>query len=506
MVCLMLTAASIVAMPAAMAQNEMAQYGPAQTETPQNEAARDTTSQDDASDAVEPATKSAEAVAPEPPLAEPWVLAILVAVQDHPSLRAADASVRAAELQLQSARQPIEVQLDASYTRLVIEGENPGLIEQPSPHVGVQAVAHPFLYGDLADLEAQREAELARARLTLREATAQLEAQALDAAANVIMARAGFALAEQGVDLAQAALEATIERERRGAALTADVARARQDVARADVDVARAVDRLALARRSLASLTGDSAPALDDVTLPTVGVADGVTPAVARAEVDVALARVGLGAAQRNLYPVAQASYTWNLADDAGSVSVGLESRTLSPSVTYRTSSPNAADSASAAPGTTAAFADLPPMQQMPAPPQEPPRVAGSLTIGASVTLSPERFLAVDAARARLEAAEAALESARMQAELTRASLWSAIEASSARTDVARAEVALAEADVADIARRVDLGLATSLELRQAELAAEQAALSLLQARRDLLQAQLDTFTNAAIPPSEVLE
>lgn len=429
-----------------------------------------------------------------------YVDALLSAVREHPSLRAARAGVTAAERRLAGVRQPVELQIDATWTRLTVEDDPTGAIEQPDPQASISATAHPFLYGDLADLEAQRVDELARARLSLAEAQAQLETQAIDTAGSVILAGEALALAERSLALAERSVVIAEERLARGAARPADVTRAQQEAARAAAEVAAAADRLDLARRSLASFTGGGdLPEMPD-RLPEMPRAEGTSPGVTRAELDLALAHVGLGAARRNLYPVGQASYTYNFDENRGTLTASLESRTLSPSLTYRTGSSSSGTGGSG--GTPpSAFADLAPMQAMP----DPPRVAGNFTIGVSVTLSPERFQAVDAASERVTAAEAGLEAARLRAELDDASLTNAIHAAERELMLATTSVELARNDREDVARRVELGLATELDLLRAELDLERASLSLLQARQELRRAHLNSYTNAALPVSEVL-
>lgn len=434
---------------------------------------------------------------------------VLEAVRTHPSLRAAAASVAAAEARLQGAQQPIELQVDASWARLAVENDTQDSIAQPTPQVSVQAVAHPFLYGDLADRAAQLETELLRARLAFREVAAQIETQAVDALAGVLLAERGLGAAERAADLARTVANATAQREARGAARPADLARAEHEVARANAEVATARERLEFARLALAGLTGGTPISLpaDAAALPQVPIVDGAEPSVTRAEWDAFLAQVGLDASYRNLLPVAQASYTWNLAENRGSVSVGLESRTLSPSLSYRTSSSSGSSSPQGSAANSAsvmgpAFADLAPMQSEP----PMPRVTGQFAIGVSLTLSPERFHAIDASEARLEAAQAAVEAARNRASTNRRSLLHAVATAERQVQLAATDLELARSDRADVEERVGLGLATPLELQESDLSVARSQIALLQSQHRLLRAQLDIYVNTATPLSEVLK
>lgn len=450
----------------------------------------------------------AQAQAPESSTAstEPvqsFISDLLDAVQSHPSLRAAGAAVTAAELQVQGARQPVELQLDASLTRLSIEDDPSGAIPQPNPQASLQIITHPFLYGDLADRAAQLEAELLRARLSLREASAQIETQAIDAAAGVLLGEAALGLAERAAALARSSEEITGERYARGAARDSDVVRARQETARADAEVAAALDRLSFARLNLSTLVGrDFAvpPALVGAS-PVVPLVDGEYPAVTRALLDISLAEIGLDASRRNLLPVGQASYAWNLGSDQGAISVGIETRTLSPSLGYRTST-SASGGANGGMGPPTSIAGVPPMQIDP----PSPRVAGQLTVGVSLTLSPERFLAVDAAGARLQAAEAGYEVAIQRASLLRRSLANDVAAAERELELAGQSADLARADRHDVARRVELGLAAAIELQQSDLAVLSAELTFLRTQYDFLRTHLNAYADAAIPISEVLK
>ena len=428
-----------------------------------------------------------------------YVNAVLEAIQDHPAIAAAAASVAAAENNLAGVRQPLELSVEGSYTRYTVEGDNADQFPQPDPELTARLVAHPFLYGDLADQEAQRRVELERARLALREATASVEVQALTAAMNLAVAQRAHDVANEAVELARTALEVTEARMDRGAARAADVARAQQDLARARAELARAERNLELARATLASWTGAAAiPTIGD-RIPAFAPVDGAPPSVLRARLDVELAEVGVGAAERNLLPVAQARYSWLLDEDQGTITVALESRTLSPSLAYQTTSPVPSSGS----GAAAALAGVPPFAPLQAPP-EPPRATGGFSVGVSLTLSPQRFEAVEAARARVDAARANLEAAELRAELERSSLDAA--RIGARTDVELAEtdLALALADLDDVERRVELGLATELERRQQQLAVARSRLAVLRAEVDLASSQLERYAYAAIPVSEV--
>ncbi len=412
------------------------------------------------------------------------VLASFVAgIDAHPALRAALAALAAAEADAGAARSPVNV--DGSYTRVWLQGvEQPPAPSPAIPTEGyrltVDASLRLFPFGDIADLTDQRDIEVVRARLAAREARAQLEAQALESAAGLIVAEQARALAEQGVDLARSALEITRLRADRGGASARDVERAERDLLRAEQQRDASLRRLDLARAGLAQLVGDAR--LDGLPAPEAfPAASGPAADVVRARLDARLADVGARSATRELLPVAQASYSAPFGPDGGTVSASIESRTLQPTLSYIYNDGAAALEA----GTSG---DV-----------------GQFRIGVSLRLSPETFAARDAAAARVRAAQANLDQREAQALLAAAQRDADLAAARDAYALAQHDVDLARGDLDDALERRDLGLATDLDVRRSRLDLGNAELARSQAHLDLLRALLATYRATATPPSEVL-
>lgn len=414
----------------------------------------------------------------------------LDAVQDHPALVASAALVSAARAQLDAVYEPLSLNASGNYTRLDLDLPEapPGqdVPEVPENLVGLTLGAsfRPFVFGDLSDLAQQRRIELERAELSYRETLASLETQALEAAANVQLAEVSLRLSETALELAEQVLAVTRTRLGRGAATESDLRDAQQRVLEAQNAQASAQANVEIARRSLKTLVGEvDAPALPELRRVT-----GTPPAVDQARLDLALAEVGISRAERALYPTAQASYTWPLNDEKSELSLSLESRTLQPSVTYSYANPKQGAAGFSAPEGVPASA-----------------LKGSFTVGVSVEISPEAFAALEAAQARAAASAQGLKAALDNAELSALSVETAYQNALRTLSFARVGVDDAEAALADIQTRLELGLATDLDVAQARFALTQARVNLFSARSSLLQAVLEGYRSYAIPPSEVL-
>ncbi len=395
------------------------------------------------------------------------------AVDGHPGLLAAQASLAVAQLNRLGVDAPISLSADYSYSGFGYE--DPGTPPPPgsSQQASVSATVRPFLFGDIRDLADQRDLDVLRAELALREARANLETQAIEAAVGLLLAQASLELADAGMALASASLAATQTRFDLGAAAQHDVDHAVQTRAVAEVGVLDARGDLALAEASLTALVGEVR--LDDV--PEIGPVQGTLPAVERSRYDVALAALALRNAERSLIPTIQATYTWNVDED-NTLSLSLESRTLQPTLSYRFSST----------GSSAG-----------------PQLQTSFSIGLGVTLGPELFTTLDAVRIQLQAAQGALLAAIERAALTDLSLQNSLEAAQRQLGLAQANRALEAQALEDSRTRVALGLASDLETDRAEFSLKQADLELFSAQFDVLRRTLDSHRSYAIPLSEVL-
>jgi len=421
------------------------------------------------------------------------VAALLAALAGHPALAAADALAAAAARRVDAVRAPLALSGQVDLRRLQVEPASDPLpppfddlfaVDEASDAFSVRLVLRPFLFGDLADLGDQRRIEAERADLQAREARAGFEAQAVQAALGVWLADLAVGLAEEGLALAELADTGARRRAEAGGASAVDVGRAelaRREATAALADARRQRD-LAVARS--ASLVGDARLDGPFDLAPVVG----TTPDVLRATLDLALADVGTRNAERALLPTVQGGYTW-LLDDGGSVTVGLESRTLQPAVSY-------ASGAGGAPGGE--LAGL-------APEGSTPTVRGVFSVSVAWSFSPQAFLEADALGLQRTAADAGLAAAIDRANLTQQALEAALLTSAARVELAAFELELATLERDAAAARYAAGGASELERLQAHLQWRGAVLGHARARIDQLATVLDTYTAYAVPLSEVL-
>lgn len=423
------------------------------------------------------------------------VAALLAALTGHPALAAADALAAAAARRVDAVRAPLALSGQVDLRRLQVEPASDPLpppfddlfaVDEASDTFSFRLVLRPFLFGDLADLGDQRRIEAERADLQAREARAGLEAQAVQAALGVWLADLAVGLAEEGLALAELADTGARRRAEAGGASAVDVGRAelaRREAAAALADARRQRD-LAVARS--ASLVG--AARLDgpfDLT-PVFG----TSPDVLRATLDLALADVGTRNAERALLPTVQGGYTW-LLDDGGSVTVGLESRTLQPAVSYASGSAGGAGAGGGLDGL--------------APEGSTPTVRGVFSVSVAWSFSPQAFLEADALGLQRTAADAGLAAAIDRGNLTQQALEAALLTSTARVELAAFELELATLERDAAAARYAAGGASELERLQAHLQWRGAVLGHARARIDRLSTVLDSYTAYAVPLSEVL-
>ena len=432
----------------------------------------------------QPQTPQTETSQLETPSPETTVAQFLAALQNHPAVKAQAALVAAAQAQLDAVYAPVSFNASANYTRLNLDvPETPPGTDTPDiPKnlVGMTlgASLRPFVFGDTADLAETRRIDLEKAKLSYLETLSALEAQALSGAAQVALAEASLNLAREGADLAETALSAARTRQTKGAAGASDVRSLELQLRDAANRLQSAQTSLDLARRSLASLVGAASAPASYRLVPT----SGTPPDVLRAQLDLQLAKVGAAGLERGLYPTAQASYTWPLSDNKSELSLSIESRTLQPGVNYSYANPKQGAAGFSAPEGVPASA-----------------LKGSFTVGVALNISPEAFGALQAADARVTAAAAGLQAALDNAELTALSLQNALQTAQLGLELARQSVADAELTLQDVNTRRDLGLATDLEVAQAEFAATQARLGERSAELVLLQALLDTYSTYAV-------
>lgn len=406
----------------------------------------------------------------------------LAPIASHPAVRASAAALAAAQAQLDGANSPVSASLSGGVQgffndEIDLAPEVPGV--QGLPGVGTQITAdvsfRPFAFGDIADLVTQRELSLEQARLGYLETLTLFEAQALEAALGVGLAEDSLELAREGIALSERALDATRIRLERGGATDRDLRDSEANLQEAQNFAQRAEADLELARLNLANLVGDA----DLPDLPELPLPDGASLEVRRSQINVQLARIGQGSANRDLYPVVQAGFDWNLGDE-NTLGISLESRTLQPTLSYTYQNPGRQ-----APQTA---------------------VNGSFQIGVAATLSPGQFKAAEAAQRQLDAAEAGLQATVDGAELRRRALAKGWDQAQRQLALAELEFRNRELDAREARAREELGISTPLETQSEVIDLLQADLELRSARQAVLSATLDYYRFFAIPVSEVLK
>ncbi len=434
----------------------------------------------------------------------------LAKLQNHPALEANQALLNASQVQLNAVYFPVSGELSGGYNRLNVNTANATLPDDFDSselanafQFSATARFRPFVFGDISDLASQRQLDLLRTQLGYRETLASLEAQAIESAAQVQLAKMALSLSQEALGLSENVLAITQTRFEKGAATETDIRNSQQSLFEAQNQVRSSQLNLDLARQGLALLVGDAVLANSPKLEPVMG----VLPDIERANLDLELARIGLANNQRGLFPVGQVSYTLPIVhektttDAAGNdiqekavnseLSFSLESRTLQPSVTYSFQNPKQTVAGFAAqPQLGLGLADL----------------EGSLSIGISLTISPDSIAALEAANEQLNAAEARLKSSQDNATLTELSLQNALETNRLNLDFAKQSLSNAEQNQMNTVERVELGLATELDLEQSNLGVTQAKLSVLSAEFNYLQAVLNTYRSYAIPVSEVTQ
>ena len=419
----------------------------------------------------------------------------------HPGLRAAAASTEAARLRVAAVHAPITLSVAYEYRRLTVDPATDPLpppfdelfaVDETSDSLTLSAALRPFLVGDLRDLGDTRLADLERSELALRETRAGLEAQAVNAAVGVLLGERAVRLAGEGVALARRTAEATELRWRQGAATELERRRAALRVDDAERARAAALRQVQSADDALTRLVG----AARLRAIPDLEPRYDVPPELIRASLDVAMAELALRSQSRALLPTVQAGYTWLFADDGGSLTLGLESRTLQPSLSYATGGGGPGGGIGGLGGIGGAGG---------IPEGAFPTVRGAFSIGVSWTFSPQAALERDAAASTVEAAAGALAAAHDRAQAQRQALESGLAGAEEMLALARLELDLVRDERRAAETRFEAGLIGPIELDGARLAEEQAELDLQRASAERLGAVLDFYTTYAIPLSEVL-
>lgn len=423
-----------------------------------------------------------------PALPQESLEAFLARVADNAAVQASQAAFRAAAAELSGSRDVVQLESSLAYLRFR-SSDDPDVSLPPefqpifdnifpeSPDDAFSASLtlrfRPFPFGDTRDLRDANSIALLRAELSLRQTLAQLETQALEAAYSTMLAREGVLLAQEALSLAHNALDITRLRFSRGAATRAELRQAEISLQEAQGAVRSAQEGLALAQLSLQQLVGTVVVPL----LPALPIVD-AEPAlsVARAELDLQQASIGVRRAEREFLPVAQATLNLEPSDDS-TLSLSLESRTLQPAISY---SYNSASGGGMGPST-------------------------AFQIGISASISPSDFSAAQVAREQRLAAEAALRSSREQARVQQQRNHNAISSAERELALAESRRLAAQQNFMEQSRREELGLATVFTRQQAFLQLLQAEQSLRAAELALLQSILETYRFFGVTLSEVI-
>lgn len=408
-------------------------------------------------------------------------------LEQHPSLRQAYYGVLAAEANVRALESPVALQGQAGLASLGYApppadcqpgDPRPACYTPPSDarSLSLSLTLTPFPFGDVADNLTQARVGLEQAKIGYRQARAQLEAQALEAAYRRKLAEGAVGVAQSGLRLAQGSLEATRLRQSREAASASEVRQAEAGVRQAQSQLDDAQRNLELAGLTLREFFGTDRVEPVEVPVPRPFPA----PAVLQAELQVIQAQLAFDRALRNALPVVQGSYSW-YPSSTSTWSLSLNSRTLQPALGFSYLDPN--------PGRSS-------------PPQD--RLRSEWRVGLSFSLTPALFDAIDAGERQLEAARAGLEAAKRNAALQEQALRASLAAAERGLGLAQSALADGEKALNEARERERLGLTSPLATLQAELAAQQARLGLEQARLARAQRLLDLYRFYALPPSEV--
>ncbi len=434
---------------------------------------------------------------PDPSAALP-LTRFLAAVAENPELLAAQAGVDVAQLQLRAARDPVALEATGGYSRFDLDdaltgarlsaaqvptapgagGVGADAVSEDGYQLSTTLVFRPFPFGDTADLLTQRETELKTSELDLANAQAGLEVRALEAALQTRLAERSVGLSQGGVEAAKQGLAATQLRASKGAANARDLRDAEAALFEAQTLLSNAQLDAKSARLNLQSLVGRAPP-------PSYRVLGSLKPPLPRIPLSVAqttlqtrLVTLQISAAERELLPVASASYAWNVSDYS-TLTASLESRTLQPSVGFSYQDPGRTLPQSA--------------------------VNGSLQLGVSANISVGAIDVLNAAKRQEAVASESLRAARQGGTLQETTLRAAYTKAEGTAELGRRAFRNARVTYQENVTRQELGLSTPLETQTSLLDLLQADVQRRSSELSTLGALLDLYELYALPPSETL-
>ncbi|GGM94620.1 transporter [Thermus composti] len=388
-------------------------------------------------------------------------------LKDHPLRKQAEAYLLAAQKGLEAQASPLALNVQGNYARLSYTC-TPEALCQSLPEDGkaltLALVLNPFPFGDGADALERARIALRRAELAYRRTLTALQAQAVAAHGRYQEALLGVRIAEKGVELARLALEAAQKRQANP-----------QELREAELSLREAENRLEEARRGLA-LAQKAAEGLVDpkAPLPEIPPPQGKTPlSLEEARLNLAEARIGEGAALRNLLPTLQGSL--NLYPSGNeTLSLSLTSRDLKPTLAYTRQDPARQPTV------------IPNAGQY--------ETKEELRLTLSLTLSPGLFAAYEASQAQVKAAQEALRAAEEQAALEGDTLEHNLKTAQSALALAEARYAAAQKALEEARTRQALGLESLLGVKRAELNLLQAELARLQAQNNHRNALMELY------------
>lgn len=430
-------------------------------------------------------------------LASETLKTFLAALESNPELLAAQAATDAVEAQLHAARDPVALAATGGYSRVQIDESQLGATQVTGPgeddgsggfasgtlpangfQLSTTLSFRPIAFGDVADAISQGQLALESSRLDLQSVRTGLEVRALEAALSSRLAERSVALAQQSVEAATQSLRATRLRVEKGAANARDLRGAEEALLEAQTLTENAQSDANSARLNLNSLVGET-PAPSFADLASLTVPQDRTPlAVAQAQIQRQQTALGITSAQRELYPVAQASYTWNVSNSS-SLTASLESRTLQPSLGY-------------------AFQD-------PARTAPESAVTSALTVGISANISLSALDALEALEKQQTAAAEALRAQQNGGNLQRTTLSAAYGNATRSTTLENRTFRGAQLTYQENLTRQTLGLSSPLETSTSLIELIQADLDRSSSELASLSALLDIYELYALPPSETL-
>lgn len=134
---------------------------------------------------------------------------------------------------------------------------------------------------------------------------------------------------------------------------------------------------------------------------------------------------------------------------------------------------------------------------------QESSTIGSSYSLGLSWQLSGTTLTQPGVAKAQLRAAEATIDGARVTLESNVTQLYLAVLEAQAQVELAQTQVTRNEEFLRLAQARFQVGQATMLDVRQAEVARGQSEVALLQARQAVIVAKLRLFQSMGIPAPE---